>query len=157
MKKKDGNGLFKSVFMAYLILMFHILLIAGLGLLVLFFRGVSNYLLWIFLGGGVLIFMSAFMFYRRMKEQGRTLREMVNSPLFGGRSVEVNFMGGLASFKIGRPSDVPMIAGPEEPIRQLEDPATVRVRELAELARLLENNLITQEEFNTTKRQLFNS
>jgi hypothetical protein len=38
---------------------------------------------------------------------------------------------------------------------QLEDPETVRIRELAELARLLENDLITREEFNEAKQRLF--
>ena len=39
---------------------------------------------------------------------------------------------------------------------EIEDPATGRVRELSELARLLENDLITQDEFELAKNQLFN-
>ena len=39
----------------------------------------------------------------------------------------------------------------------LEDPASARIRELSELVRLLESDLITLEEFNSVKRQLFQS
>ena len=48
---KQNDGVFKSVLMAYSVLVLHVLLIAGLGLLVLFFRGVIQYMIWIFLGG----------------------------------------------------------------------------------------------------------
>ncbi|WP_054690371.1 hypothetical protein [Desulfosarcina cetonica] len=50
-KRKEGDGLVKSVMLAYLILALHLLLIAGIAILVLFFRGVVNYMLWIVLGG----------------------------------------------------------------------------------------------------------
>ena len=37
---------------------------------------------------------------------------------------------------------------------QLEDPETARIRELTELARLFEKNLITSEEYNKAKNQI---
>ena len=40
---------------------------------------------------------------------------------------------------------------------QLEDPETIRIRELAELARLLENDLITRDEFDKAKQRLFHA
>jgi len=155
---KQNDGVFKSVMIAYSILVLHVLLIAGLGLLVLFFRGVIQYMIWIFLGGSAAIIVSAYRFYNRMKQEGRTLREMVNSPLFHGRSVEVSILGGMASFKIGKNSNP--LALPDinrKTSNLLEDPASARIRELSELVRLLENELITLEEFNSVKRQLFRS
>jgi len=147
----------KSVFMAYFILVLHALLIAGFGFLVLFFRGLVNYMGWIFLGGTALVLTSAYFFYRRMKAEGKTLKEMLNSPMFRGRQVEVTLLVGLASFKIDQGRMPPALdAGSGTAPPQLEDPASVRVRELTELARLLENDLITTEEFNRTKKQLFN-
>ena len=87
--------------MAYMVLVLHLLLIAGLGLLVLFFRGVMQYMIWIFLGGAAAIIVSGYHFYIRMKQEGKNLREMMYSPLFHGRAVEVSILGGMATFKIG--------------------------------------------------------
>ena len=157
-KSKQNDGIFKSVLMAYSVLVLHVLLIAGLGLLVLFFRGVIQYMIWIFLGGTAAVIISGYRFYNRMKQEGKTLREMVNSPLFHGRAVEVSILGGMASFKIGKDSNP--LALPDTTRRTsnlLEDPASARIRELSELVRLLESDLITLEEFNSVKRQLFHS
>ncbi len=158
-KIKQSDSVFKSVLMAYSVLLLHILLIAGLGLLVIFFRGIIQYMIWIFLGGAAAIAASAYRFYTRMKEEGKTLQEMLQSPLFHGRSVEISILGGVASFKINNdrsPSTFLPDTSCDTP-PQLEDPASARIRELSELVRLLENNLITLEEFNSVKRQLLMS
>ena len=156
-QKKDGTNLFKSVFMAYFILAFHIILIAAVGTLILFFRGIILYMAWILIGGSLLITLSGYLIYKRMQKEGMTLRETLNSPLFSGRSVEVSLLGGLASFKVDRsenmlPGNFPA-HGHIQP-RQLEDPAIMRVRHLTELAKLLENDLITLEEYNKAKEQV---
>ena len=152
---KQNDGIFKSVLMAYSVLALHIRLIAGLGLLVLFFRGFIQYMIWIFLGGTAALVVSAYRFYNRMRQEGKNLREMMNSPLFNGRPVEISILGGMASFKIGKdrlPAALPDMSDPSTHL--LEDPGAARVRELSELARMLENDLITLEEFNSVKRQL---
>ena len=95
-KKKEDDGLVRSVLLAYFILALHVLLIAGVAILVLFFRGVVNYMLWILVGGVVLIGISAFYFIRRMRAEGRSLGEMLKNPMFNGRSVEVSLLGGMA-------------------------------------------------------------
>jgi hypothetical protein len=154
--KKDGDGLFKSVFLAYMILALHVLLFAGLALLVLFLRGIVQYMIWIFLGGSALVSASAYFFYKRMKAEGRSLRDMLKSPLFHGRAVEISLLGGLASFKLGQPqTPLALESGSDQKLAQLEDPVTVHIRELTELARLLENDLITREEYNRAKAKLF--
>jgi hypothetical protein len=61
-KNKENDGLVKSVLLAYFILALHVLLIAGMAVLVLFFRGVVNYMLWIVLGGIAVVGLSAFFF-----------------------------------------------------------------------------------------------
>ncbi len=155
---KDKDSVFKSVLLAYLILALHVVLIAGLGLLVLFFRGFVQYMLWIFLAGASLIAYSGYRFWRRMKTEGKTLAEMLNNPVFRGRSVEINLLGGIASFKLGAPDS--RYALPDDttlPQRQLEDPETARIRELGELARLLEKDLITADEYRQAKRRLLGS
>lgn len=159
-KKKEGDGLVKSVMLAYFILALHVLLIAGMAILVLFFKGVVNYMLWIFLGGIALIGFSALYFIRRMRAEGKSLREMLKNPMFNGRSVEVSLLGGMATVKLGQPTQPPAIGHDAvvDPPR-LEDAAPSRaqgVSQLTELARLLEQDLITVDEFNKAKRHLLN-
>jgi hypothetical protein len=155
--KNESEGVFKGVMLAYLILILHVLLIVMLGFLVLFFRVVVQYMPFIFLGGTVLIALSAWLFFRKLKREGRSLKETLRSSTFQGRPVEISLMGGLASLKVGSPGAAPAVeASTANPARQLEDPATLKIRELSELARLLENELITQDEFELAKRQLLN-
>jgi hypothetical protein len=155
-KNNNSEGHFKSVMMAAIILLLHVLLLFCLGLLVVFFNGVVTYLPWIFLVGSAIIFIAVYIFYKRMKKQGKTLHEMIRTPLLNGRPVEVSLLGGLISFKVGRPGNVNAIAHDASDLsNQLEDPASVRIRELNELARLLEDGLITLDEFNQTKKNLF--
>ena len=157
-KKREGDGLVKSVLLAYFILALHVLLIAGVAILVLFFRGVVNYMLWVVIGGLAVVGLFAFFFIRRMRAEGKSLREILKNPVFSGRSVEVSLLGGMATVKLGQPSphaaiehdapvDIPRLEAPDPP-------RNPEVSELAELARLLEKDLITVDEFNRAKRQL---
>lgn len=152
---KENNGVIKSVFIAYFILLLHILLLAGLGVLIIFFRGIVNYMLWIFLAGTGIIIFSAYRFNRKMKKEKKTLKEMMNSPLFRGREVEISLLGGLASLKVGEPRNL-FLENYQGDVKQLEDPDTMRLKELNELVRLFENNLITLEEYNQAKKHIFN-
>jgi len=157
-KKKEDDGLVRSVLLAYFILALHVLLIAGVAILVLFFRGVVNYMLWIFLGGIAVISLSAFYFMRRMRAEGRSLGEMLSNPMFNGRSVEVSLLGGMATVKLGQQSHPPAIGHDAAiDIPRLDDPHASRsgeVAKLAELARMLEKDLITVDEFNQAKQHL---
>lgn len=162
-KEKKAEGLFKGVFMAYFILLFHLLLLVGLGGMVLFFRGFVEYMLWIFLGVTAIILGSGIYFFLRIRRGQKSLGEALNSPTFRDRSVEVSLLGGLASLRVGAPTGRTEPAGPmlegatTDPRLQLEDPNSMRIRELNALARLLEDDLITREEYNKAKQQLFNS
>ena len=157
-KEKKGNqGLFKGVATAYIILILHVVLIAAVGLLVVFFSGIINYMLFIFLGATIVLIASGYYFYRRLKRQGQQLGDTLNSPVFSGRSVEVNLLGGLASFRLGE-SVQPKLTGTSQidlP-KKLEDPETMRIRKLSELVKLYENEMISSEEFNTLKSRIIN-
>lgn len=155
-RNHQGGGFFKSIMLAYMILGLHLLLVAGIILLVIFIRGVVNYMLWIFLGGLLVVLGSAVMFYRKMRTQGKSLKETLTSPVFADRPVELSLLGGLASLRIGgeRFSGPARIAEAPAPVYRLEDPKTVRIRELEALANLLEKNLITLDEYNLEKHRL---
>jgi len=158
-QKQQSAGIIKSVAAAYLILLLHILLIAGVGILVLFFSGIVNYMLWILLAGGLLIVLSGYLFYRKLKKEGRSLGETLRSPDFGGRSVEISFMGGMATVKLGKPeksSQAITYTGGDDILQIAAEPAS-QASELANLAKLFEKELITREEFNAAKRELFDS
>lgn len=157
-KKEKEESHLKSVLMAYLILVLHVVLITGLVLLVIFFRGIINYMIWIFIAGTAAIVASAYHFYKRIKMEGKTLRDIFNSRRFGGRTVEVNLLGGLASLKIsGSNGPVALDTASSGQLKQLEDPKVIHNREFSELVRLLENDLITLDEYNKFKEQIFKS
>lgn len=160
-KKKEGDGLVKSVFLAYLILGLHVFLVVGVVVLILFFRGLVNYMLWILIGGLALIGFLLFYFFKRMRAEGRSLREMLKNPMFRGRSVEVSLLGGMATVKLGQSTDrLPALESDSVvEVLQLDQPRSNRggdISELAELARLLEKDLITIDEFNKAKNRLLN-
>jgi hypothetical protein len=157
-KQNNGDGLMKSVMMAYMILILHVFLLMGLGILVFFFRGIVHYMLWIFLFGAIGILASGYWFYRRMKAEGRSLRETLNSPLFRNKTVEVSLLGGLAQFRVGQ-SNGPRLLDDDRPdsSRQLEWSGDSQVQELTELARLLQNGLITHDEYEKAKSKIFRS
>lgn len=157
--KLDNDRHFKSVMMAYLILVLHVLLVAGLVVMVIFLHGLINYMLWILIGGSAAILASGYHFYKRMQKEGKTLREIMGSPWFRGRTVEVSILGGLVSLKIGKSDNVSLLGNDlqGQQRQQLEDPEKIRIRELSELVKLLENNMITLEEYNNIKQQIFNS
>jgi len=160
MQLKDKNnreGVLKSVFTAYFILVFHIFLIAGLGILVLFFRGVVSYMLWIFLGGTGAIILMGYLMRKRMKKEGKSLNEMLSLPMFKGKSIEVSVLGGLASLKIDNSRNSKEIDTQILNTRSLlEDPETVHIRELTTLVHMLDKNLITIDEYNKAKQKIFN-
>ena len=157
--KNQGENLFKAVIMTHIILLLHLLIIAGLVLMVIFLRGVTQYMLWIFLGTIGLFMLSGLFIYWRIKSKGKKLlHDIENSSLFKGRSFEVSFFRGLASLKFGQPDELKAIENPSSEVKyQLEDPETVRIRELTELARMYEKNLITTEEYNRAKNQILKS
>jgi len=159
--REEGNtGLFKGIFVAYFILILHVLLIGGVGCLIFLFKGVISNIFWIAIGCSCAVIASGGYFYKRMKEQSRGLGQTLNSPAFRGRSVEVSILGGLASFRVGAPMNNNVLTMDDshfgQPL-QLEDPAAMRIRRLTELAYLLEKDLITREEYNQTKEQIFHS
>jgi hypothetical protein len=151
----NSEGLFKSIFLAHMILFLHVFLFGTLGLLVVFLSGVMQYMLWVLLGGMGLVGLSAYLFYRRLHKEGKTLAETLRSPIFQGRAVEVSLLGGMATLKLAKPhsADARQIDNQKSAL-QLEDPEAVRIREFNTLAQLLEKELITPDEFSKAKQRL---
>ena len=98
-RKSDKEGLFKSIFTAYFILLLHVFLLAGVGLSVVLFKGVYHYLPYIMAGLAILVLLVAWVVYRRVRENSTDIRQILSAPEFQDRTVEVKLLGGL---EIGR-------------------------------------------------------
>jgi hypothetical protein len=157
-KKIQDESIVGGLFITMAILLFHVALLAGICLLVLFFHVIVHYLLWIVVGAGILIGGGGYLFLRHLRGSGsEALREVLSMPEFKGRSLEINFLGGLASLKIGKNDEtvpqLPDLTIPSD--RRIENEHGTRTRELLTLARLLEQDLISREEYQQAKKQLF--
>ncbi|SMC51000.1 hypothetical protein SAMN02746065_103122 [Desulfocicer vacuolatum DSM 3385] len=162
-KKRDQEGIFKSLFAAYFVLLLHVFLLAGTGITVVLFRGVYHYLPWIMAGLAVLIIALFWIFYLRMKKNTREIKEILAFPQFQGRNVEIKLLGGMASVKIdgGTPSASNVMAL-EQPLNSRGEavPLLASAQEspdkrLSDLAQLYLSDLITREEFDLAKEQIF--
>jgi hypothetical protein len=143
-------GIFKGIMMSHVVLV----LFAGIGVVVTFMGGVMQYMLWILLAGMLAIALSAYLIYRRLRREGKSIADALHSPMFRGRSVEVSLLGGVATMRLesGKPDST--IEKSDPATMQLEDPETLRIREINSLARLLEKKLITPDEFDMAKQRL---
>ena len=159
-KNKEISTIANSLVVASSILIFHVILLASLGILVFIFSGIVNYFFWIFLGVAALISGGLYLFYRYMKKQGgATFMKLMSLPELDGKNVEINLLGGLASFKVTDEDKKRSLAieNNTEPVHlMLEDPDAKRFRDISALANMLEKDLITREEYNNLKKSLMN-
>jgi hypothetical protein len=152
---RPQESIFKGVLLAYFVLVFHVVLIIGLGVVMLFFGGVIAHLPLILALGLVAVVGSCYLWWQHLKKRGKSLRDMLRDPLFEGRSVEVTLLGGLASFKLGQPGERRAIehTSSESP-KQIQDSATRHTEELTKLALLLKQDLITFDEYLKAKKDI---
>lgn len=146
MSGKADYSIFKNISTAFMILLFHVVLIGIIGVLTLFLGWIGNNVGWIILGVSLLTSVAGYLFYRRMKSDGRAIKDIIGDASLKGKTVEVSFMGGMASFKIGdsQPGN----------IKQLEDPGSEKVISITELANLYEKELITSDEYDRAKEKI---
>jgi hypothetical protein len=149
------EGLFKGVLLAYLILVLHVVLILGLGVLMLLFGGLVAYLPWIMGFGFLAIAGSCYFWWKHMKKRGRKIRDVLRDPLYQGRSVEVSFLGGVVSLKLGKGSEpLALEHSTREVPRQIVDRETLEAEELTRLAHQLKDDLITIDEYLEAKKEI---
>ena len=157
-KTKEKEGLFRSIFIAHLILLLQILLLAIAGVTILLFKGVYHYLPWIMGGLGILILLTAWFFYRQMRSKSSDLAKVMSMPQFQDREVEVKLIGGLASFKVNAPRNGVALPGSQETNGRgqalLEQNIRSTEEKLMTLNSLYEKNLITKEDYDKAKQEL---
>lgn len=153
----SGAELFKGVLLAHLIIVLHVAVLAVIGILVIFFGGLVRYWAWILLGGLAASAILAALLYRRLKAGSRRMvRDLQGLPVSAGATTEISLLGGLASVKFSRPHPANRLPPTAGPPALLEEPETQRIRELAQLAQMVEKNLITAEEFKRAKAAILN-
>ncbi|MBU8850192.1 MAG: SHOCT domain-containing protein [Desulfobacterales bacterium] len=157
-KNKDKDGLFKNIFIAYFILLAHVILLAGIGVTVVLFKGVYHYLPWIMGCIGILVLAIAWIFYRRMSERSSEIKDILSMPEFRDRTVEVRLLGGVASFKITAKENQQVFIdhNPSTLSRRLliESDINKIEREIFKLTALFEKDLITREEFDKARQNI---
>jgi len=154
MNQKDAS-VTGGLFLAYSIIILHALIIALLFMLIIFFRGIVHYILWITLGGIGLTFISGLFFFRKLKKNSQKLKDMMNDPAFAGRTLEIGFFGGAAVLRVNPQTEQPIALGYEPTIAlpHLKD-SDYTVNNLKHLGSLLEQNLITRDEFDRLKKEI---
>ncbi len=158
-KRRDKEGVFKSLFAAYFVILLHIFLLAGTGVTIVLFRGVYHYLPWIMGGLSLMILGLFWIFYTKMKKSSSDIKDILSFPEFRNRNIEISLLGGLASFKIeGQKDKLPLIGQsfpPDAPdILTLEDYSTLPDKRISELAALYDRHLITRDEFDMAKKSI---
>ena len=158
-KNEQNKSIFSSVIVIALILVFHLVLIVALVGSIILFKGIYDLRWWILAGGLLLIAASGYYFYRRAKAGKRRLRDIINDPAFHNRSLEISLLGGMATLRVGhedRYKNQPQMIdiSPNSETRQLPPPSSHKIAELNELNRMLEQGLITKEEFMRLKEDI---
>ncbi|ETR68259.1 MAG: hypothetical protein OMM_10706 [Candidatus Magnetoglobus multicellularis str. Araruama] len=155
MNKKD-TSLTGGVLIAYSIIVLHALVIALLFMLIIFFRGIVHYILWITLAGIGFTILSGIYFLRRLKKNSQKIKDILSDPAFAGRTLEIGFFGGAAVLKVNPQPDHPIALGyepkkilPDNEIHSFDDPKRLDI--------LLEQNLITRDEFDRLKSEIMKS
>jgi hypothetical protein len=154
MNQKDSS-VTGGIFLAYSIIILHALIIALLFMLIIFFRGIVHYILWITLAGIGLTFLSGLYFFRKMRKNSQKLKDILSDPAFAGRTLEIGFFGGAAVLKLNPQIEQPITLGyePTKALPHLKDNENT-VEDLKRLGGLLEQNLITRDEFDRLKNEL---
>lgn len=155
---KDKDGLFKSIFTAYFILLLHVFLLAGVGVTVVLFKGVYHYLPWIMGCIGILVLAIAWIFYRRMHKRSSEIKNILSMPEFRDRTVEIKLLGGVASFKITAKENQQVLidhhASTGSDRFLIENDITRIEQKIFKLTALFEKDLITQEEFDKARQNI---
>lgn len=152
---EQNKGLFNGIFLGYLVLLLHVLLILGLAAAVVLIKGIYDFRWFILIGGLILVGGSGYLIYRRLKESNRKISDLMNDPTLRDRTLEISLFGGMASVKLGHRDNQPKLIEVNEihEIRQLEAPSSP-VKELSQLAKMLEDDLLTREEFDRLKKEI---
>lgn len=113
-RRQNDDSVIGGVFIAFFILLFHVALLALIGVLVLFLSGLLNYLPWILLGGLLLLIGSGYLLVRRVVRKSGDIIRFLDVPELRGKNIELKVLGGLASVKINDSKQRELLPGSDE-------------------------------------------
>ena len=153
---EQNKSVFNGVILGYLVLLLHVLLIIGLGVTVVVIKGIYDFRWLIIIAGIALIRGSSYYFYHYVKAHKQKLNDLMSNPAFNNRTLEISLMGGMATMKLGHKGDnIQLIQAPSEiEMKQLESPESTEIKELTKLNQMLNDELITREEFLRLKHKI---
>lgn len=153
---EQNKSIFNGVILGYLVLLLHVLLIIGLGVAVVVIKGIYDFRWLITLAGIALIGASAYYFYHYFRAHKQKINDLMSDPAFNDRTLEISLMGGMATMKLGHKDDnIQLIEASSEPeIKQLESAESNQIKELTKLNQMLDDELITREEFLRLKHKI---
>lgn len=153
---EQNKSVFNGVMLGYLILILHVLLMIGLGVTVVVIKGIYDFRWLIIIAGIALIGGSGYYFYQYFREHKQRLHDLMSDPAFNNRTLEISLMGGMATLRLGHKDDsIRLIQENSEPeVKQLETAKSTQIKELSELTRMLDDELITREEFLQLKKEI---
>ncbi|WP_024333611.1 hypothetical protein [Desulfotignum balticum] len=161
LNKTDKEGVFKNIFIAYFILLFHVVLLAGIAVFVVLIKGFFEYLPWIMAGAGLLVALCVWLVIRQMRKNSAQIQDILSNEQLTHRNVEISFMGGLASFKVkSNAEDTRRLLTYPEPdnlspdTRLIETDTDKAERKMNQLNALYEKDLITKEEFDQARQSI---
>jgi len=151
---QQNKNFFSGVMLGYLVLLLHIVLMIVLGITVIVIKGIYDFRWLILFAGIALIGGSGYYFYRYFQEHKQKLQDLMSDPALHDRTLEISLMGGMATMRLGHKDDnIKLIQETSEAeIKQLELPKSAQMKELSELTRMLDEELITREEFLQLKK-----
>lgn len=163
LKKTDKEGVFKNIFIAYFILLFHVVLLAGIAIFVVLIKGFFEYLPWIMAGAGLLVALCVWLVIRQMRKNSAQIQDILSNEQLRNRNVEISFMGGLASFKVQSNAEdtrrlltypEPDNLSPETRLIETDTDTDTAERKMNQLNALYEKDLITKEEFDKARQSI---
>ncbi len=153
-QSKPREGLLKSIFTAYFIVLFHVLILAVVGLVVVLFKGIYQYLPWIMGAIGLAVAAIAVILYRKLSQSSGDLKEILSSPQFQDRTIEVRLLGGAASFTIKPSKQGTLSFDGDAPTALIESSRQRIERKLIELNELYQKNLICKQEYEEARHRV---
>ena len=153
---EQNKSVFNGVMLGYLVLVLHVLLMVGLGVTVILIKGIYDFRWLIFIAGIALLGGSGYYFYHYFKEHKQKISDLMSDPAFSDRTFEISLMGGMATLKLGHKDDSIRLIGADsdDQVKQLAGPKSIQIKELSELSRMLDDELITREEFLQLKKKV---
>ena len=153
---EQNKSVFNGVMLGYLVLLLHVLLIIGLGVTVVVVKGIYDFRWLIIIAGIALVGGSGYYFYHYFKAHKQKISDLMSNPAFSDRSLEISLLGGMATVRLGHKDDNLQLiqAHNETEIKQLESTESNQIKELTKLNQMLNDKLITREEFLSLKQKI---